>query len=368
LEHFSGNPSYRPSFRSRWYVSLLGALMCFMMMFQMQPLYAVVSLVLMFGIYRWLAYTRRGERDVSQILRGVMFQLTRRLQIALQQSRAGTQTGDWRPSFFAITRHSLDRAAQFDLLRWICHRQGFGQFVQFVEGGLSIERGVYARLFTDRLIQKSEVSHAGIFVETVVAPTYKNAISQIIQRPGISGLPNNSALFEFSKRTPEELPEVVEAARHLMPFGFNVCILRSTELRFGFRSSIHIWLTKDDLENAPLMILLAYIILGHPDWAKAEINIFACYPADQTEGQLELLNKFVTEGRLPISPKNLTAVPYDNETGFSRTIQRRSSGADLMILGLTCAEIDGDLAAELESHPDLNEVLFVYAGQQISIS
>ncbi len=368
LEHFSGNPSYRPSFRSRWYVSLLGALMCFMMMFQMQPLYAVVSLVLMLGIYRWLAYTRRGERDVSQILRGVMFQLTRRLQIALQQSRAGTQTGDWRPSFFALTRHSLDRVAQFDLLRWICHRQGFGQFVQYVEGGLSIEKGVYARLFTDRLIQKSEVSKAGIFVETVVAPSFKNAISQIIQRPGISGLPNNSALFEFSKHTPEELPEVVEGAQHLMPFGFNVCILRSTELRFGYRSSIHIWLTKDDFENAPLMILLAYIILGHRDWAKAEINIFACYPADQTQSQLELLNTFVTEGRLPISPKNLTAVPYDDETGYSRTVHRKSSGADLLIMGLTCAEIESDLATELKSHPDLNEVLFVYAGQQISIS
>ncbi len=368
LEYFSGNPSYRPSFRSRWYVSLLGAAMCFMMMFQMQPLYAVVSLALMFGIYRWLAYTRRGERDVSRILRGVMFQLTRRLQIALQQSRAGAQTGDWRPAFFAITRHSIDRVAPFDLLRWICHRQGFGQFIQYVEGGLSIEKDVYARSYTDRLIRKSEVSRAGIFVETIVAPSLKNAISQIIQRPGVSGLPNNSALLEFSRHSPKEIPEVVEAACQLLPFGFNICVLRSSEVRFGYRSNIHIWLTREDYENAPLMILLAYIILGHPEWAAAEIRIFACYPADQTQGQLDLLNKFVTEGRLPISPKNLTAVPYDDKTGFSRTVQRRSTEADLVMLGLTWTEISGELAADLAAHPDLNEVLFVYSGQRISIS
>lgn len=368
LEYFSGNPSYRPSFHSRWYVSLLGAAMCFMMMFQMQPLYAVVSMGLLFGIYRWLAYTRRGERDVSQILRGVMFQLTRRLQIALQKSRAGTQTGDWRPSFFAITRHSFDRVAHFDLLRWICHRQGFGQFVQYVEGGLSLEKDAYARLFTDRLIQKSEASGAGIFVETIVAPNFRNAISQIVQRPGVSGLPNNSVLLEFSKHSAEEIPEVVEAARHLMPFGFNICVLRSSGMRFGYRSNIHIWLTGEDYENAPLMILLAYIILGHPEWASAEISIFACYPADQTQSRLDALNKFVTEGRLPISPKNLTAVAYDDEEGFLRTVRRRSADADLLMLGLTCAEIDGDFAAELGSHPGLNDVLFVYAGQRISIA
>ena len=76
----------------------------------------------------------------------------------------------------------------------------------------------------------------------------------------------------------------------------------------------------------------------------------------------------MTEGRLPISPKNLTAVPYDDEEGFSRTVQRRSADADLLMLGLTAAEIEGDLAAELGSRPELNEVLFVYAGQRIAIS
>ncbi len=44
LEHFAGNPSYRPTFRSKWYLSLIGALACFIMMFQMAPVYAFLSL------------------------------------------------------------------------------------------------------------------------------------------------------------------------------------------------------------------------------------------------------------------------------------------------------------------------------------
>ena len=43
LEHFAGNPSYRPTFRSKWYLSLVGALACFVMMFLMAPVYAFLA-------------------------------------------------------------------------------------------------------------------------------------------------------------------------------------------------------------------------------------------------------------------------------------------------------------------------------------
>ena len=47
LEHFAARPSYRPSFRSRWYISLFGAVICLLMMFQMDPLFALLALVMM---------------------------------------------------------------------------------------------------------------------------------------------------------------------------------------------------------------------------------------------------------------------------------------------------------------------------------
>ena len=47
LEYFAGNPSYRPTFRSRWYLSLIGALMCVFMMIKMNTLYAILAIVIM---------------------------------------------------------------------------------------------------------------------------------------------------------------------------------------------------------------------------------------------------------------------------------------------------------------------------------
>jgi amino acid transporter len=51
LQHFAADPSYRPRFRSRWYISLFGAAMCLWLMFSMSPLYAALSIVMLGAVY-----------------------------------------------------------------------------------------------------------------------------------------------------------------------------------------------------------------------------------------------------------------------------------------------------------------------------
>ncbi|MFQ5876378.1 MAG: amino acid permease [Acidobacteriota bacterium] len=368
LEHFAGNPSYRPTFRSRWYLSALGAVMCFMMMFQMRPFYALLALLIMIAIYKGLGYRRREERDLAAIFEGVMFQLTRRLQISLQRSDPGGRIRDWRPSFVALSRKSLDRVDHFDLLRWISQRHGFGQLIHLVDGTLTPESSRKAEEIARKLIVQTEASRAGVFVKTIVAPSYMTALSHVAQLPGVSGLPNNGVLLEFSKEHSEELAEVIEGARLFAPLGFNVCVLRSAGFRFGYRKDIHIWLTADDLASAPLQILLAYIILGHPDWEEAEIRLFACYPASEVKEEMEKVNQIVTEGRLPISPEKITPVAYGGETSFEMATARRSSEADLVILGLRQKEIFESPERALLAHAQLRDVLFVNANEPIRIS
>lgn len=368
LEHFAANPSYRPTFRSRWYVSLLGAVMCFMIMFQINAFYALLAILLMTGIYQGLRYSRRGKRSFSAILEGVMFQLSRRLQIALQRSLLSSQARDWRPSFVSISRHSLDRVAHFELLRWLCHRHGFGELIHFVEGSLSAESEKSADKIEGQLIRRSEMTRAGVFITTVIAPSFKTALAQTLQLPGISGLPNNCVLFEYSQHEPDDIEDIVEGARLAVPLGFNVCIQRSSDSRFGYRRTIHLWVTSDDYDNAPFMILLAYILLGHPDWQKAEITIFACYPAEALDEEMSKLYQMITEGRLPISPRKLTPVPYSSESSFERAAAERSAEADLVILGLAPQQLRRGTKQVLISHETLKDVLFVNANQRIVIS
>ncbi len=369
LEYFAGNPSYRPTFHSRWYLSLLGAVMCGVMMLQMSAMYTFVSLSLMGLVYAGLRRSRRGERDLTAMFQGTMFQLTRRLQIALQKTRTKGSVGGWRPSIVALTRHAGGRLGQFDLLRWICHRHGFGHFIQFVEGDYSFAAEIEARTQVSSLIERTEVSRAGIFVDSLICPSFEMALSQTLQLPGISGLPNNCLLFEFDRDHPGEVDEIARGARMVSESLFNILILRSTQFRFGYKSSIHVWVTQESRECAAMMLLLAYIVVGHPEWRKARIRLFACFESEDAERETDKLSQLMTEGRLPISAQNLTAVQCSTGDALEREVARRSSGADLVIAGMQAADLEPEQAGQaLMRFRGANDVLFVHSSESIAIN
>ncbi len=369
LEYFAGNPSYRPTFRSRWYISLLGAVMCVLMMLQMSTLYALLSMGIMLVIYLGLKQSRHGERDLSAILQGAMFQLVRRLQIMLQKNQGAQQdTGGWRPSFVALTQFGDRRVAQFDLLRWISHRHGFGHFVQHMEGEYSLETRLRAHTELDRLVKRSDVSRAGTFVDTLIAPSFENAVAQALQYPGISGLPNNSILLEFDQGQPEEIPRLTSAMRLAASSRFNVVVLRSSPFRFGYRSSIHVWLTPETLRSATMMLMLAYIIVGHREWRTAEIHVFACLDADGDQREADLLSGLAEQGRLPIGRKNIELLPAGSRERIEAEVALRSADADLVIAGISAAQMrDGDLAKALGSLRAANDTMFVHAVEEVVI-
>ena len=367
LEYFSGNPSYRPTFHTRWYLSLLGAVMCGLMMIRIDILYTFLALLLMVATYIGLRRSRHGQRDLTAIFQGTMFQLTRRLQIFLQKSRAISSEDGWRPSIVAVTRFGERRLGHFDLLRWICHRHGFGQFIQFSEGDYSFSSEVAARLRVDELIQRTAVSRAGIFVDSLICPTFQLALAQTLQMPGVSGLPNNSILLEFDQDTPEEIKEVEQGARLAANSMFNVLILRSTKYRFGYRASIHVWVTEETLSNAPMMLMFAYIIVGHPEWKRAEIKLFGCFDSTEAGREVNKLSTIMTEGRLPISIHNVTSVSCSMDE-LEEEVFHRSAQADLVIAGLKADSPEPRAVADALRHYErANEVLLVHSSEQISI-
>ncbi len=368
LEYFAGNPSYRPTFHSRWYLSLLGAFMCALIMLQISPFYALLAVLLMVLAYFGLRRTRKGERDLTAIFQGTMFQLTRRLQIMLQTSRSEGAKGGWRPSIVAVTRFGDERLGHFDLLRWICHRHGFGHFLQFIDGEYSFRGEIEARTQVGKLIERSEMTNAGILVDSLICPSFSGAVAHTLQMPGVSGLPNNCVLFEFDKQQPEEIAEVAQGAVLAAESVFNVLILRSTQYRFGYCSSIHLWVTEETLDCAPMMLLLAFIIVGHPEWRRAKIQLFACFDSLEADQEEDRLSGLLSEGRLPISSQNITAVQCADSAALDVEVGRRSAEADLTITGLLGSDIEPDRASEALMRLDkANDVLFVLSSERVSI-
>ena len=267
LQHFAADPSYRPTFRSRWYISLFGAVACFGLMFFMNAGYAFLALLLMVVFYIMVSAYNPEKKNLAIIFQGVIFQISRQLQVFLQKVEK-EQVASWRPSAVCISENSFDRFGAFDLLRWISQKYGFGTYIHKITGYLSKSTHKEAKGAKERLIRMAESSGSNVYVDTLISPSYTSAIAQVIQLPGISGTDNNLLLLEYSKQNPENLQNIVDNFKLIKSIDFDVLILGSSERGFGFRDSIHIWITSNDYENANLMILLGYIMVGHKDWKK----------------------------------------------------------------------------------------------------
>jgi len=369
LEHFAGNPSYRPTFRSKWYLSLIGALACFIMMFQMAPVYAFLALISIAVIYWSLKRGREEEDDLSAMIKGVLFQLTRRLQILIQRKQASVTLSNWRPSFIAVSSSSFTRLAPFDLLRWISHYYGFGTFIHYIKGPLNESTQKESKEKLNQLIKQGAASQAGIYVDTIISPSFKTAVAQIVQLPGISGLENNSMLFEFHEDDESEISRIIEGCQFASIVDFNQCVLRSSERHFGYKKRIDIWLTPGDYRNANLMILLAYIIMGHPEWKGCEIEIFAAFEKAEMSRQVGRLNQLIEEGRIPISQNKVQRMPWNKRAkSYQNLVCENSENADLVIMGFSLNKVTQEKGEFFKRFKNIKEILFVRAGQKIVIS
>ena len=70
------------------------------------------------------------------------------------------------------------------------------------------------------------------------------------------------------------------------------------------------------------MILLAYILLGHPDWKEASIKIFAIYPEGEMTQERQNLMDLIYAGRLPISPTNVEFISQKESGDTKNTINQ----------------------------------------------
>lgn len=335
LEHFSANPAYRPSFTSRWYFSLPGAILCIWLMFQMNLPYALGSLVLMVAIYFWVSRYNDQQGGMVRIFQGVIFQISRRLRVSLQKAGGEQEQEDeyWVPSIVCVSQHSFERQAAFDMVRFISHKYGFGTYIHMIRDYYARATVQQSQQIQRRLLQRTKISRSNVYVDTLISPSYTSAIAQVLQLPGVSGQNNNMMLFEFSRYQTEQLKDIADNIGLIQAGNFDLCILASSEKGFGYKHEIHVWLTSEDFTNGNLMILLAYIISGHPEWKGTQIKIFAVYPYEQMKEQKEKLLRLINTGRLAISPNNVEIIPRKEDRSIRSIINATSADADLIVMG-----------------------------------
>jgi len=361
LFHFGADPSYRPVFRSRWYISLVGFIMCFWLMFKINAPYAIVAIIVLFLFYLWISNYHKERKGFESIFSNSLFQLNRNLQVYLQKKGKSNKLKVWRPSVVCISDETFKRQNALNLLNWIAYRHGFGTYIHMINGYFSKATKEESADVMAKLITITEEKEHHIYIDTLISPSYTSAIAQVIQLPGISGMENNMLLFEFNKQNPTNLKQIADNFSLAKAANYDVCVLGSSSRPVAFKKGIHIWIRHIDHHNANLMILLGYIINGHPQWRKSTISIFAINLNRSNEETRENLIQLIHQGRLPISEKNIEIIRSDAESNIKNHINQYSSDAGLTMIGFHSEQIKNKGEEIFHGFDSLGDVLFVNA-------
>ncbi|MCU4176645.1 amino acid permease [Carboxylicivirga sp. N1Y90] len=368
LNHFGSAPSYRPRFRSKWYISLAGFLLSVWMMFQINAMYTIMAYAFITLLYIYINSYHKNRKGFEAIFKEAIFQLNRKLQVYMQQKRSKYEKNEWRPAALCLSTNSFERDKIFSLMNWISYKHGFGTYFHFIEGYFSRQTYLDAKSELDKLIHNQNDKDNSVYIDTMISPSYTTAIAQTIQSPSISGMENNMIIFEYDKHTPEELDRIVENINLTRAGDYDVCVFGQSNKAIKYRNGIHVWIKPTDHTNANLMILLGYIVLSHPDWRKGKIVIYSICPKEQMVESRNELRELVQTGRLPITLSNIEILPVEENIAVKTLINQYSSEAGLTIVGFREEQLKHSQMELFDGYEQTGDILFVNSKEKKEIS
>ena len=367
LNHFGSPPSYRPRFKSKWYLSLGGFLLSGWVMFMINPVYSLLAAFFIIVLYLIIEHYNKTAKGLVDIFEGALFQLNRRLRVFMQNNSAmGNE--EWRPSAVCISPNSFERDKVLELMKWISHQHGFGTYFHYIEGYYDKQTFLESQEVLRQLVETQKGLRSALYIDTMISPSYTSAIAQVIQTPSISGMENNMVVFEYDKNHPTELERILDNINLIRAGNFDVCIFAGSTYPIRNHNGIHVWVRQTDDINTNLMILLGYIIMAHPDWKRSQIKIFITTTTQDTQAMRGRLQERINAGRLPITLANIEIVVLGEYQTVSEAIAQHSKQAGLTLIGFHEETVKHDGIKFFTDFDKIGDILFVNASQYKEIN
>ncbi|MEN8240264.1 MAG: Na-K-Cl cotransporter, partial [Actinomycetota bacterium] len=268
LEQLSGDPSYRPTFRIPWWISLAAAVACFYVMFLIHPFALVVALVFEFGVYVFMR-RRAMTAPWGDLRRGALMSLVR--STAIRLARMPADPRNWRPN---ILLFASDLEREPDLARfagWLVQDRGILTVSKLVLGPIDVlsTRRVDEAAALSRDLESLDVIG---FAEVDIVDDFEHGAISIAQSNGIAGIDSNTVMFGWAEGAQRQI-EVLRVIEQLSHLGKSAVICRAVPRGWndGVRQ-IHVW-WGGLKQNGDMLVLFAHLLSLNPTWRNAHIVI-----------------------------------------------------------------------------------------------
>lgn len=352
LERISGNPTFRPTNKNHWSISLFGFLSSIAVIMLFNFWIGIFILGSQYLLFK-LILTYKSENKVEGVWWGVLFFLITKGLKKLNKLIQGSK--NWRPvlSTIAFSENHNYISKIVLIAKNIASYKGLTNFDIITTQG--------------KLIAKDEIIDSIPF-NIIECPNETNAALAIIQASHPGDLTSNTILLEYSDKV-----NTVKIVNKILELQKNLLLLTNIENIKKF-DRIDIWWRGE--KNGNLMALLAYIIHISNKTINKSYRIIRKLSASENEKEsydelVDLLKRSRLSGEIVILPFN--------ENPFIDTLRENSTDTDLILLGLPGNYIEKAkrtrifqlneffFTKELKKYKNLPPILFVKSVKKIEL-
>lgn len=361
IEDALQSPSFRPTFRVHWSLSLLGAIGCVAVMFLIDALATIVAGVIVLIIFFWLQQ-RELRATWGDVRRGIWMALMR--TGILQLSATTEDTKNWRPHILTLSGSPAKRWSLVELADALTHKRGLVTVSSVLPSG---SRDVGQQTNMEQTIREY-LDRRGVqaLVRIVTASDPFEGAMQLVETYGIGPLVPNTILLGDSEESDRReaycglIAQLHQAQR-------NVVILReNSDRQFGRKRRIDVWWGGRQ-DNGGLMLLMADLLCSNIAWRKATIHL-KLMVNDEPAAQAARANldQLTQQFRIKTKPQVLVS----NNRSFDQVLHESSKHADLIFLGMaTPMDNYSEYYEKLQKRTmDLPTIVFVLASANFAVT
>lgn len=325
IERFLQSPSFRPTFKVPWFLSLLGALGCLVTMFLINPVATLVAAAIVVGVYLLLE-RQQLQGTWGDVREGIWRELA---QFSILQLL--NQTPDpknWRPSILVLSGAPTKRWHLIELARTFTHNRGLITISSVLpEETYDTSRQKALEATIQEYLEKKGVQGLVRLVRS--ADPFRGAV-QLVETYGFGPLAPNTVILGDSEEPNhrEQFCQMIQAFHQAQR---SVVVWRDSNGQgFGNRRYIDVWWGGLQ-SNGGLMLILAYLLRTNLEWQGAQVRLKLVAPTETAaQAILANLRDWVKELRIGAVP----AVIVAQNRPFREILHQSSQDADLVLLGM----------------------------------
>ena len=369
FEEFIHNPSWRPTFRIHWLISLIGSIGCFMAMFMINP--GATFLVTILTILLCLWTSKRQVKGNWEDIRYSLFSyLVHKGTSKLNSLK--TNAKSWRPHILTVFDPAYIQKSLVLFSHSLNREKGFLTFGFCPTQESALKNLKKLKLSFQKNIEQYKVPS---YIHINPAAQFLTGVSQLVKNYGFGPLKPNTIVLSL---TPEHYKKehFGKLLFEIHNYRKNLILLKDDAELFTLANNaekhkqINLWWRGKYRGNFELCLALAHIMKNAKAFSAAQICIKTVVKNEEEEKQIvHFFEKYTKKLRM----KNLIFTPIIDQTEkFFPSLLESAEEGTLTFLGLRKQREDESLKEYqayylnmFEKTKSLKNIAFVIAGEKI---